>query len=241
RCTCVFRQVSNCWRISSISAGIVSAFSVSINLSSFTFFEGRLTLTAQIRSFHARPPEVHEMTVGAVGETVTVEARIATVDVDTTLRPQVLTRTDMDVLPTARNPQSMGSYTPGVHLNLPDVGGSQQIEQTYMISHGNPSARDTYLLDGMMINTTQADGQIQIYIDNALMQEVTYNNVNNSVEVTGGGVVANFVPRDGGNELHGDLFLGWIPSQFVASNIDQRLRNRGVTGQSAVKRIEDFD
>ena len=139
-----------------------------------------------------------EMRVGTVGETVNVEARVATVDVETVARPQVLTRSDMDALPTARNPQSMGSYTPGVHLNLPDVGGSQQIEQTYMISHGNPSARDTYLLDGMMVNTTQADGQIQIYIDNALMQEVTYNNTNNSVEVTGGGVVANFVPRDGG-------------------------------------------
>src|SRR5206468_1498138 len=150
-------------------------------------------------------------------------------------------RTDMDVLPTARNPQSMGSYTPGVHLNLPDVGGSQQIEQTYLISHGNPSSRDTYLLDGMMVNTTQNDGQIQIYIDNALMQEVTYNNANNSVEVTGGGVVANFVPRDGGNEPHGNLFLGWIPTRFVGHNIDSTLRNRGVTGQSAVQRIEDFD
>src|SRR5499427_6739845 len=182
-----------------------------------------------------------EMRVGTVGETVTVEAQVATVDVETALRPQVLTRSDMDALPTARNPQSMGSYTPGVHLNLPDVGGSQQIEQTYLISHGNPSARDTYLLDGMMVNTMQADGQIQIYIDNALMQEVTYNNANNSVEVTGGGVVANFVPRDGSNEPHGNLFLGWIPSKFVSNNIDQTLRDRGVTGQSAVQRIEDFD
>ena len=57
-----------------------------------------------------------EMKVGAVGETVNVEARVATVDVETVARPQVLTRNDMDALPTARNPQSMGSYTPGVPL-----------------------------------------------------------------------------------------------------------------------------
>ena len=211
-------------------------YTITFTLPGFSTVKQEITVPANVTV-----PVDAEMTVGAVGETVTVEARIATVDVDTTLRPQVLTRTDMDVLPTARNPQSMGSYTPGVHLNLPDVGGSQQIEQTYLISHGNPSSRDTYLLDGMMVNTTQNDGQIQIYIDNALMQEVTYNNANNSVEVTGGGVVANFVPRDGGNEPHGNLFLGWIPSQFVGSNITQALRNRGVTGQSAVQRIEDFD
>jgi len=211
-------------------------YTITFTLPGFSTVKQEITVPANVTV-----PVDAEMTVGAVGETVTVEARIATVDVDTTLRPQVLTRTDMDVLPTARNPQSMGSYTPGVHLNLPDVGGSQQIEQTYLISHGNPSSRDTYLLDGMMVNTTQNDGQIQIYIDNALMQEVTYNNANNSVEVTGGGVVANFVPRDGGNEPHGNLFLGWIPSQFVGSNITPALRNRGVTGQSAVQRIEDFD
>ena len=211
-------------------------YTITFTLPGFSTVKQEVTVPANVSV-----PVDAEMRVGAVDETVTVEARVATVDVETTLRPQVLTRSDMDALPTARNPQSMGSYTPGVHLNLPDVGGSQQIEQTYLISHGNPSSRDTYLLDGMMINTMQNDGQIQIYIDNALMQEVTYNNANNSVEVTGGGVVANFVPRDGGNEPHGNLFLGWIPSRFVASNIDQTLRNRGVTGQSAVRKIEDFD
>src|SRR3989441_3001106 len=211
-------------------------YTMTFTLQGFSTVKQEVTVPANVSV-----PVDAEMSVGTVGETVTVEARVATVDIETVVRPQVLTRTDMDALPTARNPQSMGSYTPGVHLNLPDVGGSQQIEQTYMISHGNPSSRDTYLLDGMMINTMQNDGQIQIYIDNALMQEVTYNNANNSVEVTGGGVVANFVPRDGGNEPHGNLFLGWIPSRFVGSNIDQTLRSRGVTGQSAVQRIEDFD
>jgi len=181
------------------------------------------------------------MQVGAVGQVVEVQATVATVDVDSAAHSTVLTRDEMDTLPTARNPQSMGSYTPGVHLNQPDVGGSQQIEQTYMISHGNPSSRDTYLLDGMMINTTQADGQIQIYVDNALMQEVTYQNTNVSVEVTGGGVVANFIPREGGNVLHGNLFLGYIPSEFVGTNVDSALTARGVTGQSAVKKLEDFD
>jgi hypothetical protein len=211
-------------------------YTVTFTLPGFAVYRQTVEVPANVTV-----PVDGEMKVGTVGETVEVQARVATVDVETVQRPQVLTRSDMDALPTARNPQSMGSYTPGVHLNLPDVGGSQQIEQTYMISHGNPSARDTYLLDGMMVNTTQADGQIQIYIDNALMQEVTYNNANNSVEVTGGGVVANFIPRDGGNELHGNLFLGWIPSKFVGSNIDRSLRSRGVTGQSAVKKIEDFD
>src|SRR5206468_541119 len=80
-----------------------------------------------------------EMKVGSVGETVTVEATVATVDIENAAHPQVLSRTDMDTIPTARNPQSMGSYTPGVHLNLPDVAGSMQVQQTYLTAHGNQS------------------------------------------------------------------------------------------------------
>jgi len=182
------------------------------------------------------------MQVGAVGQTVEVQAQVATVDVENVAHPEVLSRTDMDSLPTARNMQSIGSYVPGVHLNAPDVGGYQQIEQTYMSAHGQPALRDTYLLDGMRVNTMQNDGLIQIYIDNELLQESTYQTSNVTAEVQGGGVYTNLVPRDGGNALHGELYLGYTPSQFVGNNITDYLKTeRGVTGQSAVNRIEDFD
>jgi hypothetical protein len=182
-----------------------------------------------------------EMRVGSVGQTVEVQAQVATVDIENVAHPEVLTRSDMDALPTARNMQSIGSYVPGVHLNLPDVGGSQQIEQTYMSAHGNPAVRDTYLLDGMRVNTMQADGLIQIYIDNGLLQESTYQTGSVTAEVGGGGVYTNLIPKDGGNQIHGALFLGYVPARFVSNNITQGLTTRGVTGQSAVDRIEDFD
>ena len=182
-----------------------------------------------------------EMKVGSISDTVTVESVVATVDVENVAHPSTLTREDMDSLPSARNPQSMGSYTPGVHLNFPDVGGTQQTEQTYMVAHGNPSARDIYLLDGMRVNTMQNDGQIQIYVDNELIQETTYQTNSVTAEAGGGGVYTNMVPKDGGNELHGSVFLGYVPSKFVGSNVDDALRARGLTGQSTTRKIEDFD
>ncbi len=186
-------------------------------------------------------PVDSEMKVGAVGETVNVETRVATVDTDNVAHPATLTRTDMDDIPSSRNPQSMGSYVPGVHLNLPDVAGSQQTEQTYLQAHGNPSWRDIYLLDGMRVNTTQGDGMIQIYVDNALIQETTYQTSSVTAEVGGGGVYTNMVPRDGGNSYGGALFLGYVPAQFVANNSTASLQARGFTGLSSVNRLEDFD
>jgi len=182
-----------------------------------------------------------EMKPGAIEQTVEVQAQVATVDVENVAHPEVLTRNDIDALPTARNLQSVGSYIPAVHLNQPDVAGSQQIQQTYMATHGNPAQHDIILMDGMLVNTTQGDGQIQTYIDNELIQEATYQTSNVTVDASGGGVFVNLVPKDGGNTLHGEFFGAYIPSQFVGSSIDQTLLSRGIAAQSKLTQIQDFD
>jgi len=181
------------------------------------------------------------MQVGAVGQTVEVQALAATVDVDNVAHPEVLTRADIDSVPTARNLQSVGSYIPSVHLNIPDVAGSQQIQQTYIHTHGNPLEHNVYLLDSMLVNTTQGDGQIQTYIENEMIQEATYSTVSNPVESTAGGVYVNMIPKDGGNTLHGEFFGAYIPSQFVGTNLDSNLIARSIAQQSAITQIQDFD
>src|SRR5437667_2759118 len=182
-----------------------------------------------------------DMKVSALEETVTVEAAVPTVDVENVAHPVVLSRADMDAIPSARNMQSIGSYVPGVHLNTPDVAGSMQVQQTYITTHGNLPQDSTYLLDGMLINSTIADGRAQNYIDNAIVEETTYQTSSVTAEVSAGGVYTNMVPKDGGNTFHTDLFVGRVNSSFVGANIDQKLTNRGVTGQSAVNMLEDFD
>ncbi|HYK62472.1 MAG TPA: carboxypeptidase regulatory-like domain-containing protein, partial [Bryobacteraceae bacterium] len=204
--------------------------------------EGFATVRQQIEiPANVTVPVDAEMKIGSVGESVTVESRVATVDVDNVAHPAVLSRSDMDAIPSARNMQSLGSYVPGIHLNTPDVAGSMQVQQTYITTHGNQAFEATYLLDGMLINSTIGDGRAQNYIDNAIVQETTYQTSNVTAEVSGGGVYTNMVPKDGGNQFHGDLFLGWVHSSFVGSNIDQNLIQRGVSGQFTVHKIEDFD
>jgi hypothetical protein len=211
-------------------------YTVSFTVPGFSQLQQQVDVPANVSV-----PVDANLKLGAVGETVNVEALVATVDIDNVAHPEVLSRLDMDAIPSARNMQSLGSYVPGVHLNTPDVGGSMQVQQTYMTTHGMLSKNDTFLLDGMLINTTQTDGQIQTYIDNAIVQETTYQTSNVTAEVQAGGVYTNMIPKDGGNQFHSDIFLSWVPSSFVGSNIDQKLIARGVTGQSAVNQIQDFD
>lgn len=178
---------------------------------------------------------------GNVGETVNVEAQVATVDIQDVAHPDVLSRTDMDTVPTARNMQSLGSLASGSHLNTPDVGGSLQVQQTYLTAHGNQTNSDTYLLDGMLINTTQSDRTIQTYVDNEIIDQSTYQTSNVTADVEAGGVYVNMIPKDGGNQFHSDIFLGFVPSAFVGTNITAHEIAEGVAGQSRVSQIQDLD
>src|SRR3989442_3937374 len=211
-------------------------YTMTFTLPGFSTVKQEVTVPANVSV-----PVDAEMKVGALGETVTVEATVPTVDLENVAAPQVLTREDMDLIPSARNMQSLGSLVPAVHLNTPDVAGSMQVQQTYLTAHGSKAEEATYLLDGMLVNSIIGDGRAQNYIDNAIIQETTYQTSNVTAEVSAGGVYTNMVPKDGGNKLHGDLFLGWVHSKFVGSNVDQKLIDRGLTGQSAVDKIEDFD
>src|SRR5438552_13141145 len=211
-------------------------YTMTFTLPGFSTVKQQATVPANVSV-----PVDAEMNVSALEETVTVASAVPTVDVENVAHPAVLSRTEMDAIPSARNMQSLGSYVPGVHLNTPDVAGSMQVQQTYITTHGNLPQDSTYLLDGMLINSTIADGRAQNYIDNAIVQRTTYQTSSVTAEVSAGGVYTNMVPKDGGNTFHTDLFLGRVNSSFVGTNIDQKLTNRGVTGQSAVNMVEDFD
>jgi len=211
-------------------------YTMTFTLPGFSTVKQQATVPANVSV-----PVDAEMNVSALEETVTVASAVPTVDVENVAHPAVLSRTEMDAIPSARNMQSLGSYVPGVHLNTPDVAGSMQVQQTYITTHGNLPHDSTYLLDGMLINSTIADGRAQNYIDNAIIQETTYQTSSVTAEVSGGGVYTNMVPKDGGNQFHADSFFGWVDSGFVGANIDQKLMTRGVTGQSAVNTIDDFN
>src|ERR1700736_1676399 len=212
------------------------SYSVTFTIDGFNTVKQQVEVPANVTV-----PVDADMKPGAVGQTVEVKALVATVDVENVAHPEILTRNEIDSVPTARNLQSVGSYIPAVHLNQPDVAGSQQIQQTYMAAHGNPAQHDIILLDGMLINTTQGDGQIQTYVDNELIQEATYQTSNVTADSSGGGVFVNMVPKDGGNAFHGEFFGAYIPSQFVGSSLDQNLIARGAPAQSKITEIQDFD
>jgi hypothetical protein len=182
-----------------------------------------------------------ELRVGILEETVTVTGESPVVDVSSTSRVQVLSREALDALPTGRSIFAMGQLVTGVQLSSPDVGGSRAMQQTYMSTRGLTSANNIVQVDGMMINGLDGDGAVQQYINNAFVQEMTYQTAGAGADVSPGGIRVNIVPRDGGNEFHGSFFGGWTDGAWQSDNLSSELQALGVRTVDKINKIWDFN
>jgi len=182
-----------------------------------------------------------DLRVGSLEESITVSGQTPLVDVQNAQRTQVLEREVIDALPTTRNMQSVGSIVPGVKLSRPDVGGSQGMEQTYMRTHGADDRHTTMQVDGMSVNSSMGDGNIQAYNDDAMAQQVVFQTSALPAEVAAGGVRVNMIPKDGGNAFKGGGFFGGTAPSWQANNLTDELRNRGFKFRNFVNHVQDFN
>jgi hypothetical protein len=182
-----------------------------------------------------------ELRVGTLEESVTVTGESPVVDVSSTARVQTLNRDVLDAIPTGRSIFSMGQLITGVSLNVPDVGGSRAMQQTYMSTRGLTSANNIVQVDGMMINGLDGDGAVQQYINNAMVQEMSYQTAGAGADVSPGGLRVNIVPRDGGNRFSGAFFGAWSDGAWQSDNLTPDLINRGLRAGDKIERIYDFN
>jgi len=182
-----------------------------------------------------------ELKVGGLEESVTVSGQSPVVDVQSAARTTVLSRDTLDSIPTGRTIQSVGQLVVGVTLNVPDVGGSRAMQQTYMSVHGLSSSQVTTQVDGMMVNGLDGDGAVQNYFNNMMSQEMAYQTAGAGTDVSGGGVRLNMIPKEGGNRYSGAFFGAWSDGRWQSDNLTQSLRARGLSVPDRISKIYDFN
>jgi carboxypeptidase family protein len=182
-----------------------------------------------------------EMKVGALEESVTVSGQSPVVDVQSTARTTVLSRDVLDSIPTGRTIQSVGQLVVGVTLNVPDVGGSRAMQQTYMSVHGLSASQVTTQVDGMMVNGLDGDGAVQNYFNNMMSQEMSYQTAGAGTDVSGGGVRLNMIPKEGGNRFSGAFFGAWSDGSWQSDNLSASLQARGLSVPDKIAKIYDFN
>ncbi len=181
-----------------------------------------------------------ELKVGALEETITVTGESPVVDVSSTTRVQVLTRDVLDAVPTGRTIYAMSQLVTGVALNAPDVGGARAMQQSYMSTRGLTSANNIVQVDGLMINGLDGDGAVQQYINNQMIQEMTYTTAGAGADVSPGGVRVNVVMRDGGNQFNGSFFGAWSDGAWQSNNLTPELQAKNLRAVDKIKKIYEF-
>jgi Carboxypeptidase regulatory-like domain len=182
-----------------------------------------------------------EMRVGSLEETLTITGDSPLVDVQSTARAQVLGRDVLDAIPTGRSFQSVGQLVVGVALSRPDVGGSQGMQQTYFSVHGLAARNTTVQVDGMMMNSTRSDNQVNPYFNDAMSQEISYETTGAGADVSAGGVRINMIPREGGNRYSGAFFSAWSDGGWQANNLTPRLQAQGLSAVGKIDKIYDVN
>ena len=97
-------------------------------------------------------------------------------------------------------------------------------------------------VEGLRLNNLCAQGAYSgVYWNDASFEEISYVTGADSAEMGQGGMRVNMVPRDGGNQFHGQLFGNWASESFTADNcgspgVGQPCTRSNLTGSTTYNR-----
>ncbi len=181
-----------------------------------------------------------DMKVGSLEETITVSGQSPVVDTSTAVQQQVLSRAVLDAVPTGRSVPTLGAMLTGARLALPDVGGTSGMQNRDLTVHGSDGRDTTFMVDGMILNGLEGDGSVQSYFNDAMFEEVSYQTSAINAETSAGGVRANMIPKDGGNEFKGTGFFSAGNDSFQSDNTADA-RKQGLAAGDALSKVWDIN
>ncbi len=183
-------------------------------------------------------PVSADMQPGALQETITVTGATPMVDVQQAASRQVLSREQLDLLPTARSFLSTGVVVSTAKITRPDMGGVQVGQASYLSARGRSANDNAVEVDGIDVRISNGISQSG-YNNFAMVQDVTYQTSAMGPDAAGGGVRINMIPRDGGNRFSGDLFVGTSSSRLQSDNLTPELRAAGLRSADSLRYLAE--
>jgi hypothetical protein len=189
-----------------------------------------------------------DMRVGGLEETVTVTGASPVVDVQNVREQRVLTREVLDTIPTAKSITNLAALIPGMTVAGTsgvgqDVGGSAGENFQGLMIHGGRRDDQQTLVDGMSVAMVQAfSGSVTpTALGDGTVEQTILEVSGHSAEYESGGIVANMLPKQGGNTLHGSVFGNWSSEGTQSNNYSNELRDKGLASPNPVKQISDLN
>jgi len=155
-----------------------------------------------------------EETITVVGETPVVDMKSSTIVTNFTIEM-------MQKIPNARDPWVLMEMTPGIVMNMQNIGGSRSGQQSRGYAHGSISNQTAYNMDGIQVTDAAASGATAMYFDFDSFEEISIETGAHSTDIQTSGVVLNMITKSGGNKFSGQISLYGETESLQANNIPE--------------------
>ena len=195
----------------------------------------------------ARNTSLNITVSAAVEEVITVTSESPLLDERRIAQGSTITEIELEKIPTARDPWSVLTQTPGVQSDRINVGGNESGQQAVFRGPGVSDDENTFMVDGVEITDMAAIGSSPTYYDFDQFTEMQFSTGGSDVSKSTSGVSVNLVTRRGTNEFRGSSrymitdedFLFFKQSNSSVSDGDFGAGQQSISTNS-IRRIEDF-
>jgi hypothetical protein len=139
----------------------------------------------------------------AVEDVITVLGETPLLDERRISTGATVSQTELEKIPTSRDPWAILSTTPGVLTDRINVGGNESGQQSQYVGPGSGGDQAVWSVDGMVITDMAALGSSPAYYDFDSFEEMQVTTGGSDSTIATGGVVLNMVTKRGTNEWRG--------------------------------------
>lgn len=175
---------------------------------------GSYKLTAQLEGFSTLEYPNISIAVGrnttieatlqpAVEDVITVTAESPLLDERRISTGATVTETELEKIPTSRDPWTILQQVPGVLTDRINVGGNESGQQSQYVGPGSAGDQAVWAVDGVTITDMAALGSSPTYYDFDAFEEMQVTTGGTDATIATGGVVLNMVTKRGTNEWRG--------------------------------------
>ncbi len=139
----------------------------------------------------------------AVEDVITVTAESPLLDERRISSGATVSQTELEKIPTSRDPWSVLQTAPGVLTDRINVGGNESGQQSQYVGPGSGGDQAVWSVDGVVITDMAALGSSPSYYDFDSFEEMQVTTGGSDSTIATGGVVLNMVTKRGTNEWRG--------------------------------------
>jgi hypothetical protein len=180
------------------------------------------------------------MVVAGLATAVEVTAATPTIDPKRTTVSTNVTVTELQEVPSSRDPWVVLQTVPGIIVDRVNVGGAESGQQSNYQAKGAAGGENTWNIDGIPITDMSALGSSPTYYDFDMFQEMQVTTGGADVNSATPGVALNFVLKSGSNTPRGSGRYIFSNEGMQGDNMPDDLRARLGGESKKGNRMDDY-